>query len=64
MDTFVCEWLQYFDSFGVELIPKEIEKFMRNKNSTTNIVRMQAYNSVMCQYFCIGLIDFMIKDKS
>ena len=24
---------------------------------------MQAYNSVMCKYFCIGFIDFMLKSK-
>ena len=25
---------------------------------------MQAYNSVMCGYFCIRFIDFMLKGKS
>ena len=54
----------YFDSFGVEHIPKEIRKFIRNKNVKTNIYRIQAYNSIMCGYFCIGFIDFMLKDKS
>ena len=43
----------YFDSFGVEHIPKEIEKFIGNKNTQTNILRIQAYNSVMHGYFCI-----------
>ena len=32
----------YFDSFGVEHIPKEIKKFIRNKNIKTNIYRLQA----------------------
>ena len=54
----------YFDSFGVKHIPKEIRKFIRNKNVKTNIYRIQAYNSIMCGYFCIGFIDFMLKDKS
>ena len=54
----------YFDSFEVEHIPKEIKKFIGNKNVRTNIFRIQAYNSVMCGYFCIGFIDFMLKDKS
>ena len=27
----------YFDSFGVEYIPKEIKEFIRNKNMKTNI---------------------------
>ena len=25
---------------------------------------MQAYDSVMCGYFCIGFIDFMLKGKN
>ena len=54
----------YFDSFGVEHIPKEIKKFIGNKNIMTNIYRIQACDSIMCGYFCIGFIDFMLKDKS
>ena len=53
-----------FDSFVVEHIPKEIRKFIRNKNIIKNIYRTQAYYSVMCEYFCTGFIDFMLKDKS
>ena len=54
----------YFDSFGVEHIPKEIKTFINNKNIKTNIFRIQAYDSIMCGYFCIGFIDFMLKGKS
>ena len=57
----------YFDSFGVEHIPKEIEAFINNKNIITNIFRIkkkkkriQAYDSIMCGYLCIGFIDFML----
>ena len=31
----------YFESFRVEHIPKEIKKFIRNKNIITNIYRIQ-----------------------
>ena len=54
----------YFDSFGGEHISKEIKKFINNKNMITNIFRLQAYDSVMCGYFCIGFIDFMLKGNS
>ena len=54
----------YFDSFGVEHIPKEITKFIENRNIKTNIFRIQAYDSIMCGFFCIGFIDFMFKGKS
>ena len=48
----------------MEHIPKEIRKLIRNKNVITNIYRIQAYDSIMCGYFCIGFIDFMLKGKS
>ena len=54
----------YFFFFLVEHIPKYIKKFIRNKSIITNIFRMQACNSIMCGYFCIGFIDFMLKGKS
>ena len=58
----------YFDSFGVEHIPKEIMKFIgsssNNKNIITNIYRTQAYDSIMCGYFCIGFINFMFNGNS
>ena len=56
--------ITYFDNFGVEHIPKEIIKFIDNKNIKTNIFRIQAYYSIMCGYFCIGFINFMFKGKS
>ena len=56
--------ITYFDSFGVDHIPKEIKAFIKNKNVKTNIFRIQAYDSVMCGYFCIGFINFMLKGKS
>ena len=53
----------YFDSFGVEHVPEEIKEFVGNKNIIANIFRVQANNSVMCGYFCIGFIDFMLAGK-
>ena len=54
----------YFDSFGVEHIPKEIKKLIKNKNIKTNIFRIQDYDSIMCGYFCIGFINYMLKGKN
>ena len=55
----------FFDSFGVEHIPKEIKTFInRFLSITTNIFRMQAYNTTMCKYFCTGFIDFMHARKT
>ena len=54
----------YFDSFGVEHIPKEIKNFISNKNIKVNIYRVQANSSIMCGYFCIGFIDFILAGKT
>ena len=57
--------ITYFDSFGVERIPKEVKTFINtNKNVKTNIFRIHAYDSIICGCFCIGFIDFMLKRKT
>ena len=53
----------YFNSFGVEHVPEEIKKFIGHKNIKANIFRVQANNSIMCGYLCIGFIDFMLVGK-
>ena len=53
----------YFESFGVEHIPEEIKELIGNKNRKANIFRVQRNDSVMCGYFCIGFIDFMLAGK-
>ena len=54
----------YFDSFGIEHIPKEINIFIGNKKIKANIFRIQAYDSIMCGYFCIEFINYMLKGKT
>ena len=58
------ENVTYCDSFWVEHVPKGMKKFIGNKNLITNIYRIQAYNSIMCGYFCIGFIYFILKGKN
>ena len=51
----------FFDRFGVKHIVKEFKKFKGNKIIKINIFRIQANFLVMCWYFYIGLIDFVLK---
>ena len=61
----------YFDSFGVEHIPKEINKYIRSKelgsavnnDIKSSIFKIQAYDSIMCGYFCIEFINYMLKGR-
>ena len=43
---------------------KNSDVFIENKNMKTNIFTIQANNSRMCGYFCIGFIDFMFAGKT
>ena len=55
--------ITYFDSFGVEHIPKDILKFIGYKNIKTNIFRIQAYNSIICRYFVSDLLILCLMVK-
>ena len=48
--------ITYFDSFGIEHVPKEIKKFIGHKNIKANIFRIQADNSILCGYFFCELV--------
>ena len=41
-----------------------MKTFIKNKNIKTNIFRIEAYDSIMCGYFCTAFIDFTFKGKS
>ena len=56
--------ITHFVSFGVKYIPKQNLKNSQKKSIASSIYRTQANNSVMCGYFYIGFIYFMIKEKS
>ena len=43
---------------------KKIKKIIGHKNMKTNIFRIQANNSIMCGYFCIGFIGLMLAGKT
>ena len=54
----------YFESSEVERMLKEIKKCIDKSRVVNNIFRIQKYDSVMCRYFCIRFIDFMLKAES
>ena len=37
---------------------------IKNKNINANIFRIQDNNSIMCGYFCILFIEYMLGDKT
>ena len=43
---------------------QNIKRSIGNKNIETNIYRIEANNSIISGYFCIGFVDFILKVKS
>ena len=54
----------YFDNFGIEHIPKEIKHAIGSKEIKANIFRIQAYDSIMCGFYCIEFINYMLEGKT
>ena len=44
----------------LNIFQKKLKKFIGNNNT----YRIQAYDSIMYGYFCIGFVDFMLKGRS
>ena len=50
----------YFDSFGIEYIPKEVLRKVRDKSINHNIFRIQDNESIMCGFYCITFMEYML----
>ena len=48
----------------MKIFKNKFKKIIGNRNAVPNIYIIQAYNSMMCGYFCIGFVNFMLKGKS
>ena len=53
----------YFDSFGIEYIPQEVLNKIKDKSITHNIFRIQNNESVMCGFYCITFIEYVLQEK-
>ena len=54
----------YFDSFEIEYIPQEVLYKMRSKSIPHNVFRIQDYESIMCRFYCISFIEYMLAGKA
>ena len=53
----------YFDSFGIEYIPLEVLKKIRDKSITHYIFRIQSDDSIRCGFYFIAFIEYMLAGK-
>ena len=54
----------YFDSFGIENILQEALNKIRDKSITHNIFRIQDEDSIMCGFYCITFIEYILAGKA
>ena len=54
----------YLDSFRIEYIPQEVLNKIKHKSITLNIFRIQDDDSIMCGFYCITFIEYMIAGKT
>ena len=51
----------YFDSFRIEYITQEV---IEDESITHNVFRIQSDDSIMCGFYCITFIEYMIAGKT
>ena len=53
----------YSDSFGIEQIPQEVLKRIKDKSITRNIFRIQDNESIMCGFYCAAFVEYLLAEK-
>ena len=55
----------YFDSFGIEYISQDVLNKIRQKSSIThNIFTIQNNESIICVFYCIAFIGYILAEKT
>ena len=53
----------FFDSFGVKYIPEEVLSKMKDKVIAHNIFRIRDDDSIICEFYCIAFIGYILVGK-
>ena len=54
----------YFYSFGTEYIPQQVLNKIKGRSMNHKILRIQSDDFVMCGFYCIAFIDYMVAGKT
>ena len=58
---FFWNWI-YF-TFGIEYIPQDVFKKIRDKSITHNILGILDNESIMCEFYCVAFTEYMLAGK-
>ena len=53
----------YFEYFGIEYIPQEVLNKIRDKSIAHNLFRIQDNDSVLCGFYCIPFIEYILAGR-
>ena len=53
----------YFYSFGIVYIPQEVINKIKDKSITHNIFRIYSDDSIICGFYCITFIEYIIAEN-
>ena len=53
-----------FGSFGIDLLDQELLSKIKDKSITYNILRIQDDDSILCRFYYIAFIEYMIAGKT
>ena len=54
----------YFHSFGIKCIPQEVLNKNKHKSVTHNELRIQDEDCIMCGFYSIAFIEYMIAERT
>ena len=58
------DFVIYFDSFGIEYIPQEVLKKIKENSITHNVFRIQDNESIMCELHIMAFIEYKLSGKT
>ena len=51
-------------TFGIEYIPQEVLNKIKDKSIAHNIFRIQDNESIICGFYCIAFIEYILAGKT
>ena len=62
--SFIFYWEKYNCIVWIEYVPQEVSNKIKDKSVTHDILRIQDKDSIMCGFYCIPLIEYMLLGKA
>ena len=62
--SFIFYWEKYNCIVWIEYVLQEVSNKIKDKSITHDILRIQDKDSIICGFYCIPLIEYMLLGKA